>query len=157
MLLASASIITGASVANAHLAIILIACAAAFANFLLGAVGILRGYGRKSGRRSQRLYEHRWPDRRRFQPDCRFAPGRPLRLVGSSLRLRHALLLRRFVLGSCRHTEEDPGDLIRPEQMLIESFIPNPDAVETHKIKIAASREAVYQGLCCKKYFDHIL
>jgi MFS transporter, ACS family, glucarate transporter len=37
MLLASASIITGASVANAHLAIILIACAAAFANFLLGA------------------------------------------------------------------------------------------------------------------------
>lgn len=34
-----------------------------------------------------------------------------------------------------------------PEQMLIESFIPNPDAVETHKIEIAASREAVYQAL----------
>src|SRR5262249_22986582 len=37
MLLASASIITGVSVANAHPAIILIACAAASANFLLGA------------------------------------------------------------------------------------------------------------------------
>src|SRR5215510_10108966 len=32
-------------------------------------------------------------------------------------------------------------------KMLIESFIPNPDAVETHKIEIAASREAVYQAL----------
>jgi hypothetical protein len=31
--------------------------------------------------------------------------------------------------------------------MLIESFIPNPDAVETHKIEIAASRAAVYQAL----------
>jgi hypothetical protein len=31
--------------------------------------------------------------------------------------------------------------------MLIESFIPNPDAIETHKIEIAASREAVYQAL----------
>jgi hypothetical protein len=31
--------------------------------------------------------------------------------------------------------------------MLIESFIPNPDAVETHKIEIVASREAVYQAL----------
>jgi hypothetical protein len=31
--------------------------------------------------------------------------------------------------------------------MLIESFIQNPDAVETHKIEIAASREAVYQAL----------
>ncbi len=31
--------------------------------------------------------------------------------------------------------------------MLIESFIPNPDAVETHQIEIAASREAVYQAL----------
>jgi hypothetical protein len=31
--------------------------------------------------------------------------------------------------------------------MLIESFSPNPDAVETHKIEIAASREAVYQAL----------
>jgi len=31
--------------------------------------------------------------------------------------------------------------------MLIESFIPNPDAVETRKIEIAASREAVYQAL----------
>src|SRR5215475_12661960 len=31
--------------------------------------------------------------------------------------------------------------------MLIESFIPNPDAVEMHKIEIAASREAVYQAL----------
>ncbi len=31
--------------------------------------------------------------------------------------------------------------------MLIESFIPNPDAVESHKIEIAASREAVYQAL----------
>ena len=30
--------------------------------------------------------------------------------------------------------------------MLIESFIPNPDAVETHKIEIAASRAAVYQA-----------
>jgi hypothetical protein len=37
--------------------------------------------------------------------------------------------------------------LIRPERMLIESFIQNPDAVETHKIEIAASREAVYQAL----------
>ncbi len=36
---------------------------------------------------------------------------------------------------------------MRPEQMLIESFIPNPDAVESHKIEIAASREAVYQAL----------
>jgi hypothetical protein len=32
-------------------------------------------------------------------------------------------------------------------KMLIESFIPNPDAVETHKIEIAASQEAVYQAL----------
>jgi hypothetical protein len=32
-------------------------------------------------------------------------------------------------------------------KMLIESFIPNPDAVETHKIEIAAPREAVYQAL----------
>src|SRR5215813_14667080 len=32
-------------------------------------------------------------------------------------------------------------------KMLIEFFIPNPDAVETHKIEIAASREAVYQAL----------
>src|SRR5262249_50639703 len=32
-------------------------------------------------------------------------------------------------------------------KMLIESFIPNPDAIETHKIEIAASREAVYQAL----------
>lgn len=31
--------------------------------------------------------------------------------------------------------------------MLIESFIPNPDAIETHEIEIAASREAVYQAL----------
>jgi hypothetical protein len=31
--------------------------------------------------------------------------------------------------------------------MLIESFIPNPDTVETHKIEIAASQEAVYQAL----------
>jgi hypothetical protein len=31
--------------------------------------------------------------------------------------------------------------------MLIESFIPNPDAVETHKIEIAAPRETVYQAL----------
>src|SRR4029079_17788833 len=31
--------------------------------------------------------------------------------------------------------------------MLIESFIPNPDAVETYKIEIAASREDVYQAL----------
>lgn len=31
--------------------------------------------------------------------------------------------------------------------MLIESFAPNPDAVETHRIEIAASCEAVYQGL----------
>jgi hypothetical protein len=31
--------------------------------------------------------------------------------------------------------------------MLIESFIPDPDAVETHRIEIAASREAVYQAL----------
>jgi hypothetical protein len=31
--------------------------------------------------------------------------------------------------------------------MLIESFIPNPDAVETHKIEIAAPSEAVYQAL----------
>jgi len=31
--------------------------------------------------------------------------------------------------------------------MLIESFIPNPDAIETHKIEIAASCEAVYQAL----------
>lgn len=31
--------------------------------------------------------------------------------------------------------------------MLIESFIPNPDAIETHKIEIAASREVVYQAL----------
>jgi hypothetical protein len=34
-----------------------------------------------------------------------------------------------------------------PEQILIESFIPNPDAIETHEIEIAASREAVYQAL----------
>src|SRR5262249_26334576 len=32
-------------------------------------------------------------------------------------------------------------------KMLIESFIPNPDAVEAHKIEIAASREAVYKTL----------
>jgi hypothetical protein len=32
-------------------------------------------------------------------------------------------------------------------KMLIESFIPNPDAVETHKIEIASSREVVYQAL----------
>jgi len=31
--------------------------------------------------------------------------------------------------------------------MLIETFIPNPDAVETHKIEIAASRASVYQAL----------
>jgi hypothetical protein len=31
--------------------------------------------------------------------------------------------------------------------MLIESFIPNPDVVETHKIEIAASREVVYQAI----------
>jgi hypothetical protein len=31
--------------------------------------------------------------------------------------------------------------------MLIESFIPNSDAVETRKIEIAASRQAVYQAL----------
>jgi hypothetical protein len=31
--------------------------------------------------------------------------------------------------------------------MLIESFAPNPDAVETHRITIAASCEAVYQAL----------
>jgi hypothetical protein len=31
--------------------------------------------------------------------------------------------------------------------MLIETFIPAPDAIETHKIEIAASREAVYQAL----------
>ena len=31
--------------------------------------------------------------------------------------------------------------------MLIESFIPNPDAVERHKIEIAASREVVYQAI----------
>jgi hypothetical protein len=31
--------------------------------------------------------------------------------------------------------------------MLIESFAPSPDAVETHEIEIAASRESVYQAL----------
>jgi hypothetical protein len=31
--------------------------------------------------------------------------------------------------------------------MLIESFVPNPDAVEIHKIEIAASREVVYRAL----------
>jgi hypothetical protein len=31
--------------------------------------------------------------------------------------------------------------------MLIESFAPSPDAVETHRIEIAASCEAVYQAL----------
>ena len=31
--------------------------------------------------------------------------------------------------------------------MLIESFIPNPDAIETHEIEIAAPRETVYQAL----------
>jgi hypothetical protein len=31
--------------------------------------------------------------------------------------------------------------------MLIESFILNPDVIETHKIEIAASHEAVYQAL----------
>jgi hypothetical protein len=31
--------------------------------------------------------------------------------------------------------------------MLIESFIPNPDVVESHKIEIAASREVVYQAI----------
>jgi hypothetical protein len=31
--------------------------------------------------------------------------------------------------------------------MLIESFAPKPDAVESHRIEIAASREAVYQAL----------
>jgi len=31
--------------------------------------------------------------------------------------------------------------------MLIDSFAPNPDAVETHSIDIAASREVVYQAL----------
>jgi len=31
--------------------------------------------------------------------------------------------------------------------MLIESFVPNPDAVETHKIEIAAAREVVYRVL----------
>src|SRR5262245_32164591 len=31
--------------------------------------------------------------------------------------------------------------------MLIESFIPNPDAVETHKIEIAAAPETVYRAL----------
>jgi len=31
--------------------------------------------------------------------------------------------------------------------MLLESFVPNPDAVETHKIGIAASREVVYRAL----------
>jgi len=36
---------------------------------------------------------------------------------------------------------------VRFAKMLIESFIPNPDAIETHKIEIAASREAVYQVL----------
>jgi hypothetical protein len=37
--------------------------------------------------------------------------------------------------------------LVSLAKMLIESFIPNPDAIETHKIEIAASREAVYQAL----------
>src|SRR5215470_17759628 len=32
-------------------------------------------------------------------------------------------------------------------KMLIDSFIQNPDAIETHKIEIAASRETVYQAL----------
>src|SRR5258708_403248 len=31
--------------------------------------------------------------------------------------------------------------------MLIDSFAPHPDAIETHRITIAASREAVYQAL----------
>jgi hypothetical protein len=35
----------------------------------------------------------------------------------------------------------------RGQAMLIESFAPNPDAVETHRIEIAASCEAVYQAL----------
>src|SRR5262249_55442089 len=33
------------------------------------------------------------------------------------------------------------------KKMLIETFIPAPDVIETHKIEIAASRESVYQAL----------
>jgi hypothetical protein len=35
----------------------------------------------------------------------------------------------------------------RKKTMLIDNFAPHPDAVETHKVEIAASREAVYHAL----------
>jgi hypothetical protein len=31
--------------------------------------------------------------------------------------------------------------------MMIESFIPNPDAIETHRVGIAASSESAYKAL----------
>src|SRR5262245_35245407 len=41
--------------------------------------------------------------------------------------------------------------------MLIESFVPNPDAVESHKIEIAASREVVYQALWTTDLGDSLI